>query len=101
MSTLNKDNIKLDDRGEKGVFLGFVDGVKGYRIYLIKEHKFVISGNVKFYENYFPYDKSDKNVCKDFCQDDDYYIPVKTDKDQDKTKTIKDKVERAHKQPSY
>ena len=41
---------KLDDRAKSGLFMGFVDNVKGYAIYLVKKRKFIISKTVKFLE---------------------------------------------------
>lgn len=45
---------KLDPRGVKGIFIGYEQGVKGYKILLLDSHQIVITRNVVFYENIFP-----------------------------------------------
>ena len=42
---------KLNPRALKGIFIGYSNGVKGYKIWLIEEKKCVISRNVIFHEN--------------------------------------------------
>ena len=42
---------KLEPRARKGVFLGYGDGVKGYRIWSPSENRVIISRNVVFDEN--------------------------------------------------
>lgn len=42
---------KLKPRAKKGVFMGYPQGVKGYRIWNLEEKKIVISRNVSFYED--------------------------------------------------
>lgn len=45
------DQGKLKPRAKKGVFMGYPQGVKGYRIWNQEERKIVISRNVSFHEN--------------------------------------------------
>ncbi|KAL1569220.1 Retrovirus-related Pol polyprotein from transposon TNT 1-94 [Salvia divinorum] len=42
---------KLDPRAKKGVFVGYGDGVKGYRIWSPSENRVILSRNVVFDEN--------------------------------------------------
>ncbi|GJS37167.1 retrovirus-related pol polyprotein from transposon TNT 1-94 [Tanacetum coccineum] len=43
---------KLDPRGEKGIFIGYGDGVKGYRIWSPSERRVILSRDVTFDEDY-------------------------------------------------
>ncbi|OMO86373.1 Integrase, catalytic core [Corchorus capsularis] len=53
----NHSNIKnkFDSRCIKSIFLGFVPGVKGYKLYDLHLNKIFISRDVTFYEHVFPY----------------------------------------------
>ncbi|GJS34841.1 putative RNA-directed DNA polymerase [Tanacetum coccineum] len=42
-------------KGRPGVFLGYPPGTKGYKIFDIKHNKIVISRDVRFIENFFPF----------------------------------------------
>lgn len=53
-STLHAHHTKFDSRARKTVFLGFRNGTKGYLLYDLHSHEFVISCNVIFYETTFP-----------------------------------------------
>jgi hypothetical protein len=46
---------KFDSRADEGIFVGYDRQVKGYRIYLPKTQKMIISCHVRFEENVFPY----------------------------------------------
>ena len=44
---------KLDQKAEKGVFVGYLEGSKGYKIYIPETQKFIRSRDVVFRENSF------------------------------------------------
>lgn len=44
-----KDN-KHDNRAKKSIFIGYAKGVKGYRLWSVKDSKFVINKDVTFDE---------------------------------------------------
>ena len=46
---------KFDSRADEGIFVGYDRQVKGYRIYLPKTKKVIISCHVRFEENILPY----------------------------------------------
>ena len=46
---------KFEWRGKHGVFLGYLPGTKGYEIYDMVHNKIVVSRDVRFVENNFPY----------------------------------------------
>lgn len=48
---VHTDDGKLSPRAKKGVLVGYPDEVKGYKIWLLDERKFVVSRNVLFQEN--------------------------------------------------
>lgn len=52
---LDPNKKKFDARAKKFVFLGYVPNCKGYKVYDIKNHKVLISIDIKFYEDQFPY----------------------------------------------
>ena len=41
---------KLDNRAQKGIFMGYGSSCKGYRIFCLKTEKIILSRDVKFYE---------------------------------------------------
>lgn len=47
---VHTDQGKLKPRALKGVFVGYLPGVKGYKIWLIDQKQCVISRNVQFQE---------------------------------------------------
>ncbi|GKA64423.1 putative RNA-directed DNA polymerase [Tanacetum coccineum] len=49
----NGDKFKM--KGRPGVFLGYPPGTKGYKIFDIIHNKIVISRDVRFIENFFPF----------------------------------------------
>uniref|UniRef100_A0A251S5C6 Putative ribonuclease H-like domain-containing protein n=1 Tax=Helianthus annuus TaxID=4232 RepID=A0A251S5C6_HELAN len=46
---------KFEWKGKPGVFLGYPPGTKGYKIYDMVHNKMVVSRDVRFVENNFPY----------------------------------------------
>nr|GEV90989.1 putative ribonuclease H-like domain-containing protein [Tanacetum cinerariifolium] len=54
----NTKGDKFEDRGKPGVFLGYPPGTKGYKIFDLETRKIILSRNVNFHEEIFPF----KNV---------------------------------------
>lgn len=50
LAYVHTDQGKLNPRARKGVFTGYPEGVKGYKVWLLEEEKCVISRNVVFRE---------------------------------------------------
>lgn len=61
VSTLLRNRTKFEDRAEKGIFLGYEMGMKGYRIYSFKSNKVLVSRNVRFFEHIFAFKASTTN----------------------------------------
>ncbi|KAG7563868.1 Integrase catalytic core [Arabidopsis suecica] len=57
---VHQDQGKLKPRALKGVIIGYPTGIKGYKIWLLEEHKCVITRNVVFYENLVYKDLNDR-----------------------------------------
>ncbi|KAL4302210.1 hypothetical protein GQ457_10G003950 [Hibiscus cannabinus] len=55
VSTLKAHRDKFSERALLGVFLGYVAGVKGYKVYILKTRSIVVSRNVIFHEEVFPF----------------------------------------------
>ncbi|GJZ80942.1 retrovirus-related pol polyprotein from transposon TNT 1-94 [Tanacetum coccineum] len=58
---------KFEQRGKPGVFLGYPQGTKGYKIYDIEDRKIIVSKDVSFMDNVFPF----KNITEGYCDNDD------------------------------
>lgn len=53
VSTFGRDRSKFDDRADRGIFVGYENGMKGYKIYNLKSKKVVVSRNVIFFMKAF------------------------------------------------
>lgn len=51
----SKQKDKIDARAERCMFVGYPQGQKGWRVYNMKTREFLVSRDVIFYENVFPY----------------------------------------------
>ena len=60
VSTLNKDRKKFMQRAQKGVFIDYYPGKKGYKVYNLETKNVIVSKDVVFYEHHFPYQYSKK-----------------------------------------
>lgn len=57
MTNLDPHKRKFGSRTKKCVFLGYVPNTKGSEVFDIEDNKVILSRDVNFYENYFPYKK--------------------------------------------
>lgn len=65
-NTLTANRLKFDPRATKYVFIGYPFGINGYKLLNVATGKIIISRNVKFYENVFPYsDNEGTNILVD------------------------------------
>lgn len=63
---------KLNPRAKKGILVGYPVGVKGYKVWLIDEKKFVVSRNVIFQENASYKDLKKRKEAQPEADDDDH-----------------------------
>uniref|UniRef100_A0A251TBB6 Putative ribonuclease H-like domain, Reverse transcriptase, RNA-dependent DNA polymerase n=1 Tax=Helianthus annuus TaxID=4232 RepID=A0A251TBB6_HELAN len=61
---------KFEVRGRLGIFLGYPQGTKGYKIFDIEDKKMVVSRDVKFHENTFTFPAQNQPG-----NDDDIFVP--------------------------
>lgn len=62
VSTSKHHRLKFEPRAEKHVFIGYPPGQKGYKLLNLSTHKIIISRDVVFYEQHFPYHFSDTST---------------------------------------
>ena len=60
-----RERTKLDAKFRKCIFLGYADGVKGYRLWDPTAHKIVISRDVIFVENQLQMKNGDDDTVKE------------------------------------
>lgn len=53
---------KLDTRTFTCCFIGYSSSQKAYRVYDLNTHKLFVTRDVKFYENIFPFSKTDSSL---------------------------------------
>ncbi len=56
----NNNRRKLDQKSYEAIFIGYPDGIKGYKVYDMEKNRFMISREVTFFESKFPYRKESK-----------------------------------------
>ncbi|GKD82453.1 gag-pol polyprotein, partial [Tanacetum coccineum] len=61
----SQETTKLDPKSKKCLFLGYVDGVKGYRLWDPTAHKVVVSRDVVFMEDKIQENKEDDSTTKE------------------------------------
>lgn len=54
-ATLNSERNKFSPRAVPFVFVGYPQGIKGYRLYNLQTRKFYVSRDLVFHENIFPF----------------------------------------------
>ena len=59
------DGGKIGPRAEECIFIGYEDGVKGYKLWNIKKRYAFLSRDVKFREDIFPYKKREEQQVKE------------------------------------
>ena len=55
VQTHHKKRDKFDERAAKCIFIGYPHGQKGWRVYDLRTKKILVSRDVVFYEDMFPY----------------------------------------------
>ncbi|KAL4367961.1 hypothetical protein GQ457_05G011320 [Hibiscus cannabinus] len=55
VSTLKSHRNKFSERALPAVFLGYVSGIKGFKVFVLKTQSVMVSRNVVFHEHVFPF----------------------------------------------
>ncbi|GJU00031.1 putative RNA-directed DNA polymerase [Tanacetum coccineum] len=63
-ASILSNHDKLTNRSEKCVMMGFSSSQKGYRLFSLDRHQFLVSRDVKFFESIFPFKESVSNKNK-------------------------------------
>lgn len=102
VSTLERNRTKFDNRFEKGIFLGYEAGMKGFRVYCLNNNRVVVSRNVRFHKNIFPHKKA---LDEAIDESDQAYNKEISEEEHTNTKETESlgnrKTSRNHKQPEY
>lgn len=101
VSTLYRDRTKFQDRAENGIFLGYENGMKGYKVYCLERNKFLVSRNVRFVEHVFPYNDYDINENVDNGKKSSSEKNTENEDCEVNVEGNSNKPPRTHKQPSY
>ena len=56
------EGSKLDATAEECVFMGYADGMKGYRLWSLKSGKLIVRRYVTFVENVFPFKREESET---------------------------------------
>ena len=86
---------KLEPRAKKAIFVGYVDGVKGYKLWCLSLLKFIVSRDVTFDESSI---LDPRKVSVEFSgnkNDEQVELPVELAKEKDQETQVKDESEDA------
>lgn len=75
VSTNKQGRKKFDARADASVFIGYPLGQKAYKTYNLSTHKIVVSRDVTFHEQHFPFHLKD-NFTSPFST---FYLPTQVD----------------------